>query len=345
MELLREIWFFTREVAAYLIGGFLLAGLLRAFLTERTVARHLGGTSFWPVLKASLLGMPLPLCSCSVLPIAATLRKGGASRGATSSFLISTPETGVDSVAVSYAMLDPLLTIARPVAALITALATGSLDLLTDPARKTPPTPAADPPPDPIAALPLGRRIIKGVRYSFFSLFADLAWYLAWGLVLAGLVSWLLPADFFQRLPGGWFAAAGVIVGIGVPLYICATSSTPLAAALIAKGLSPGLALVLLLVGPATNISSLTVIWRILGPRSTAVYLGGIVLSALTLGLLLDRLYLALGLDFRSAALGTPAELFPGWLETAAAIALLALIAYGIHKEKIRPILRRRARR
>ncbi|HUU28534.1 MAG TPA: permease [archaeon] len=343
IDLLKEIWFFTKEVSVYLLGGFFLAGVVRAFFTEKTVARYLGGRRLRSVLNASLLGIPLPLCSCSVLPTAAALRKGGASRAATSSFLISTPETGVDSIAVSYAMLDPLMTVARPVAALVTALATGAADFFInpEPAGQTRPVePLESPAAGQGQQSPLHLKLAEGLHYSFFVLFADLSWYLAWGLILAGLVSFALPPDLFGALPGGKPAATAVILAMGIPLYICATSSTPLAAALIAKGLSPGLALILLLVGPATNISSLTVIWRILGPRSTAVYLAGVAVSALACGLLLDYIYSVFKLDPK-AALGAALEVFPAWLETAGAVILILFLAYGIYKEKIRPRFRK----
>ncbi|MBN2290202.1 MAG: SO_0444 family Cu/Zn efflux transporter [Candidatus Glassbacteria bacterium] len=341
MELVSEIWRFTREVSFYLLAGFFLAGLIRAFVTEKTVSAHLGG-GFKGVLYAALIGVPLPLCSCSVLPTAAALRRQGASRAATSSFLISTPETGVDSIAVSYAMLDLVMTVARPVAALLTALATGAAELLFNPERKVPPAAETQASPDPAAGrAPLASRLAEGLHYSFFVLLADLAVYLAAGLVLAGAVSYALPAGSLAELPGGQWTATALIIGIGIPLYICATSSTPLAAALIAKGLSPGAALLLLLVGPATNLSSLSVIWRILGPRSLAVYLAGITACGLALSFALDRLYPLLGLD-PAATIGAAGELLPGAVENVCGLALCLLLARGIYVEKVRPRLKKR---
>lgn len=335
--ILKETWLFTVEMAPYLLIGFALAGLLRAFVTERALARHLGGSGFGPVLKASLLGVPLPLCSCGVLPTAAGLRKGGASRAATSSFLISTPETGVDSIAISWAMLDPLLTIARPVAALVTAVFTGTAQmwLLPEPARPSPPA-------EPTAEnnKKIGRKLADGMRYSFLVLLADIAWYVTLGLVLAGMVSYFLPPNLFETLPGGRFTQIAIVAGISVPLYVCATSSTPLAAALIAKGMSPGVALLFLLVGPATNISSLTVIYRLMGLRSTVIYLAGIVISGLMFCFATDWLYSLLAID-PAVSIADTVELVPGWLELPSALVLTVLLAYGIHKEKLRPLLKK----
>ena len=340
IDLAAEIWNFTREVSVYLLGGFFLAGIVRAFFNEKMVRRYLGRPGFRSVFYASVLGVPLPLCSCSVLPTAAALRKGGASRAATSSFLISTPETGVDSIAVSWALLDPLMTIARPVAALFSALVTGAAELFINPEDKPPGPVETAYPERQKSRAPLFRRVREGLHYSYFVLMADLAWYLFWGMLLAGLAAWALPADLVSSLPGGRWAATVIVIAVGIPLYICATSSTPLAAALIAKGLSPGLALILLLVGPATNMATLSIVYRLLGLRSVAVYLGGIVVSALACSFALDWLYGRLGID-PFASMGAAAEVMPGWLENICAIALCTLITHGIYKEKIRPALRR----
>ncbi|MFH1071578.1 MAG: permease [Candidatus Glassbacteria bacterium] len=340
-NILMEIWAFTHEVAFYLLAGFLLAGLVRVFVHERLLVKYLSGGGLRPVFYAALLGTPLPLCSCGVLPVAASLRKSGASRPATTSFLISTPESGVDSIAISWAMLDPLLTIARPIGALATALFTGWAQLLFN-REEDPPagtnTPIDRPPQNNRTSLTL--RLMEGLRYSFLVLLADIAWYIAWGLVLAGIISYFLPAEMLQSLPGGRWAQIGVVVALCVPLYICATSSTPLAAALIAKGLSPGVALLFLLVGPATNISSLTVIWKILGPRSTLIYLAGIIGMGLVCCFGLDALYGVFQVDPKVSVAAT-VETIPGWVEMPAAVILILLLAYGIYKEKIRPLLRR----
>jgi uncharacterized protein len=343
MELLYEIWRYTREVSFYLLAGFFLAGIIRAFITEKTVRDLLGRNGFRGVLYAALIGVPLPLCSCSVLPTAAALRKQGASRAATTSFLISTPETGVDSISVSYAMLDIVMTIARPIAALATALVTGIAELIFNPEREEEPPPSEtetchacnEPEPDNTSTF---SRLTGGLRYSFLVLMADLSIYMAFGLVLAGTASFVLPEGAFQNLPGGQWAAMALIIGIGVPLYICATSSTPLAAALILKGLSPGAALLLLLVGPATNLSSLSVIWRILGPRSLVIYLLGITGCGLAFAFGLDYLYPMLGLN-PSATIGAAMEMLPPPVENICGVILCLLLAYGIFKSKIKPRL------
>lgn len=337
-SILLKTWEFSLEAAPYLLLGFGLAGLVRAFVNERNVARHLGGRGLWPVFKAALIGAPLPLCSCGVLPAAAALRKAGASRGATTSFLISTPETGVDSVAVSWAMLDPLMTVTRPIAAIFTALLTGSAEVLLNPEKTgSAESPAAQPGTEHGS---LVSRLRKGLHYGYFVLMADLCWSLLWGFLLAGAVSALLPQDILTDIPGGQWSAMAVIIAIGVPLYICATSSTPLAAALIAKGISPGAALLLLLTGPATNIAALSVIWRIQGPRATLIYLTGVIVSGVICALCLDSVYSRFALPSPVTS-GGQADSATGVLSVASALALWGLIGYGVYKEKIRPRLRR----
>jgi uncharacterized membrane protein YraQ (UPF0718 family) len=178
------------------------------------------------------------------------------------------------------------------------------------------------------------------MRYSYLVLLADIAWYIFWGLVLAGMVSYFLPADSFSSLPGGKWSQIGLVIGISVPLYICATSSTPLAAAFIAKGMSPGVALLFLLVGPATNISALSVIYKLIGLRGTVVYLAGIVSAGLGFCFATDWLYSLLAFD-PAVSISQAVELVPHWLELPSAVVLVVLLAYGIHKEKVRPLLKK----
>jgi hypothetical protein len=298
-----------------MVVGFGLAGLLHVLLPVGQVTRHFGRPGIGGVLKAALIGMPLPLCSCSVIPVASAIRKQGASRGATGSFLISVPETGVDSFTISYALLGPVLAIARPLAALITALVAGTaIDRLVPH-----PTPA-DPPrtDDDIAAsdcctdnasdrqaacpehqdhdspqantccresqtspsMPLSLKLRQAGRYGFITMFEDLG-----GWLIASLV----PDGFLDRRLGSGLGVMLLMLAASLPMYVCASASTPVAATLIAKGLSPGAALVFLLAGAATNVATIVIVARQLGRRSLAIYLTSIGLTAILLGLATDR--------------------------------------------------------
>ena len=243
---------------------------------------------------ASLFGIPLPLCSCSVLPVATSLRRSGASKGATTSFLISTPETGLDSIGITYALLDPIMTVARPLGAFATAVFTGSVVNVFvrrgwDSGSETPPAEAHDLAHgddhghDHSAVYTpggVGKRSLKEVArdsmsYAFGPLLDDLTVWLVIGLLVSGLIAILVPDDFFGSVIPAGFVSSILMLLIGTPMYICAAAATPVAATLIAKGLDPGAALVLLLVGPATNATTIAIIARLLGRRVLVLHLIG----------------------------------------------------------------------
>lgn len=318
------------EAAPYMIFGLVVGGLLKVFLPQDSIAKHLGQGRFRSVVNAALLGIPLPLCSCGVLPAAAALKKQGANNGATAAFLIATPESGVDSIAISYALLDPLMTIARPVAALLTALTAGFLENWLNPpwltVRESSPTQGAIPIPmhfrSAQQAQKLRPRLFLGFRYALGELWADLAgWFFA-GTILAGVITVLVPDAAVEHYLGGGISAMLLMLVFGIPLYICATASTPIAAALILKGVSPGSALVFLLVGPATNMASLSVLVALLGRRATGRYLASLAVVSVVCGLVLDAVYVSFGLSAK-AVIGQAAEIMPFWVQGLGAGVLL----------------------
>ena len=331
-------WLLLLDSSVYILFGILVAGLLKVFLNPETVAKHLGSGRFSSVIKAALIGVPLPLCSCGVLPAAVSLKKQGANKGATTAFLISTPESGVDSIAISYALLDPIMTVIRPVAAFITAVAAGFIENIIDwPKAMAPVFPDISYPveeqggtdetstPD-IPATHRGKwtKILAGMRYALVDVWGDIAiWFFA-GLLIAGMIMALIPNEFMTRWLDGGFSSMLVMLVIGIPLYICATASTPVAAALILKGVSPGAALVFLLVGPATNITSLAVLVGILGKKSTLRYLFILSSCAILFGLAVDQLYRMAGIS-PQAVIGEAAELIPYGAKLGGAIMLLLL--------------------
>jgi len=306
--------------APWLLFGLVAAGLIRAWLPMELVGRSLGGSGLVPVAKAALIGAPLPLCSCGTLPAAMSLHRSGASRASTTSFLISTPETGIDSVALSWVLLGPFMAILRPVSAVISAISAGLLVGRTETSvsresapgesvqhaaaescgsgsccvRPTPPkTDTTTPRPG------LWIRTLDGLKYAFTDLLDDLALWLAVGIAAAGLVVTLVPPDMLS----GWGSGLGamlLVMVISVPMYVCATASTPLAHAMLFAGVSPGTVLVFLLAGPASNLASLALVRRELGGRALAAYLVGVGGVSVLLGLGLDALIGATGLDLLS---------------------------------------------
>jgi len=342
-----ECWRVLCEAAPFMLFGFLVAGLLKAFVSERLMAKHLDGRGPGSVFKAALMGVPLPLCSCGVLPAALGLRRQGAGPGATAAFMIATPESGVDSMAVTWAMIDPVMTVLRPLAAFVTACVAGlAANLLPERALARPaplvaqpvPTvgcggacsaaPAVQPGPSGVLA-----RLRGGVGEAYGEMLADVGGWLLAGILVAGAISLLLPPDFFQDLPGGELSSMLAMLLVGVPLYVCASSSTPIAASLLLKGLSPGAALVFLLTGPATNATTLTVMARSFGAALTGVYLLAIVACSLVFGFFANSVYAALGFNIH-AVLGVVNEALPQWLEATSAVLLLALIARALLKAR-----------
>ncbi len=287
------------DSAFFLLLGIILAGFIHHLLNETNLFRLLKGSSFKTIFKAAILGVPLPLCSCSVLPVAHQLRKSGLNRGGTTAFLISTPETGVDSILLTYSLCDPLMTVARPIAAFITAISAGLLVNKSSDENKN--INIIDECDDnccsPVKSQQSSsyiRKLINSIKYAFGTRLRDLAPYLLVGYLLAGLVNFLIGGDSLSNLPNyltsGWGSYFGAVL-IGLPMYICATSSTPLAAVLLVAGFSPGSILVFLLVGPATNIASLTVVSKMFEKKSTILYLIAIIVSAVFCGLILDIIY------------------------------------------------------
>lgn len=295
-----ELWNVLLDMAPYLLLGFLVAGLLSVFFSPGTIERHLGGRGFWPVIKASLLGLPLPLCSCGVIPVAASLRKHGASRGATVAFLISTPQTGAENIAITYSLLGGVFAIFTPIATFLSGLLGGSLVDLAD--RRQPvhshgggaESPACQ---DACCATsgPKAGRLRRVWEFGFVTLPRDLVKPLVVGLVVAAFISAVVPTGFFGTALGGMLGSGviGILVMmlLGIPVYVCATASIPMAWALMDKGVSPGAAFAFLLVGPATNAATIAMIWKVMGRRTALVYLGTMMATALGGGLLLDNLF------------------------------------------------------
>ncbi len=329
------------DASMYVLLGLLAAGLLHAFCPAEKIMRGLGPDTLRSVVRAALLGIPLPLCSCAVIPTAIAIHRKGASKGATISFLISTPETGADSITLSFAVLDPLISAFRPLAALCTAIIAGVLENVLGGSRNASKgavrgagddsTPCdcghcGEHAPAPPIGL-LGRARIAA-EYGYGELLTDLAPWLAIGLFLAGLVGAAVPKGFFEEYAGTGLLAMLAILGVSMPLYICATASTPLAAMLVAKGLSPGAALVLLLAGPATNVATIFMVSQYLGRRSVLIYLTSIGVVSIALGLLLNWLYAVIGLE-ASGSTWKGGELLPFPARVSCALILLILLVRG----------------
>ena len=360
-----ETWAILREASFFLLLGFVLAGVFAVLVPARVLTRYLGRGRIRSVLWASAIGTPLPLCSCGVLPTAIGLSRQGATRGATVSFLISTPEIGVDSIALSWALMDPIITVVRPLAAFVTAVVAGiatnfwgarragaggvEADGAAPVGRPNGDAGAAEGPAEPPAApeirLPLdaggGRPFAQGrtaVRKIFVEGFGDLldetAHWLVLGVVLAALVAVLLPASVIERYLGGGLVTMLAMLAIGIPIYTCASASTPVAAALVLKGLSPGAALVFLLSGPATNLGAIVVLLKFLGRRVVTIYLVSIALVSLAAGYALDWIYRTWHVS-PAVTFGQASGFVPEPVKVGSAVIVIGLLARSLWRRPV----------
>lgn len=347
------------EMSPYLMLGFLFAGILKVAFPQRFIDKYLGQKNGKSVLYASLLGIPLPLCSCGVIPTGISFYKSGASKGSSVSFLISTPQTGVDSILVTYSLLGLPFAIIRPFIALVTGYFGGLLANKFDTDER--------PKPEAVDASscssesgcgceascepenPKKRSAIYTMfKYAFVDFLQDISKWLIIGLLLAAVISVLLPDDFFSSYIGNDFIGMIVILFASIPLYICATSSVPVAAILMMKGISPGAALVFLMAGPATNAATITVLNKVLGKKTMWSYLISIIAGALFFGVLIDtvfpREWFALGALHNHMGAHEGHWMLPKWLQWASSISLVLLILngyfqkYSSQKKKLQPI-------
>ena len=281
---LQSFWEITGGMSPYLLLGFLIAGVLHVFVPKKFYHKYLSQNNRMSVVYAALLGIPLPLCSCGVIPTAIGLKKEGASKGAVASFLIATPQTGIDSILATFSLMGLGFAIIRPVAALVTGICGG---LLVNRWVKNDEATAVV---SDTCTIERGNPLWRVLKYAYFDMMQDIGLRLFIGLLLAALINVVVPDEFFLTFGHQPLLQMLVILIVAVPMYICSTGSIPIAAALMLKGLSPGAALVMLMAGPAVNIASILVVRKSLGRRFTWIYLLTIVGFAVLFGLLINAL-------------------------------------------------------
>lgn len=290
------------EMSPYLLLGFLLAGLMHAFLPGTVYSKYLAQPNMRSVVLAALFGIPLPLCSCGVLPTAMSLRREGASKGATVSFLIATPQTGVDSIIATYSVLGLPFAIIRPIAALVTAMFGGKMVNMIEGKEGAGKAGGTNGAAQGAACgdgccgghgkerTTFAGKIIEALRYAYIDMMESVGKWLVAGLLVAGLITVFVPDACFEAFKGNSLASMLLVLCISVPMYLCATGSIPIAAALMMKGLTPGAALVLLMAGPACSVASVLVVSKVMGRRTLMAYLFSIVAGAVAFGLAADYL-------------------------------------------------------
>ncbi len=335
VNVLAGAWNITAQMAPYLLMGFLIAGILYVLVPASWIVRHLGHRAWSASVKSALFGVPLPLCSCGVIPVMTHIRRSGAGPGATAAFLMSTPQTGVDSILVTYGLLGPVFAVIRPIVAFISGTLCGwAVD-----AWGRAPTQHAEKAEEVRDAAPSRPAWLRALRHGFVVLPRDVHRALLLGLVIAGVLGALMPPDYFaSRIPSGVWGSLGVMflmMLLGIPLYVCSTASVPIGLSLLVAGIPPGAVLAFLITGPATNAATITTLARMLGVRSAVIYLACLAASALAAGLLVDAIHPEITL---AAVQHCAHDMAPSLFHNISAVVLLGIMLWPMGVALVRKL-------
>jgi len=329
LGILNSSWQLLAAMSPYLLFGFLIAGVLNIYIPKEKIYKHLKRKNLKSVIKASIFGVPLPICSCGVIPLAAYLRKEGAGKGSTISFLSSTPTSGVDSILATYSLLGPLFAVIRPIAAFFSGILSGILVNISDKSSEKRNSDINtnscnicnnDSP----HAHTIGEKIGYIFRYAFVNLFEDVSTWIFIGIIAGGIIDYAIPTSFIPQYLGSRWLAYPLMLLISIPMYTCATGSIPIAASLIMKGMTPGAGLIFLITGPATNTATLSFVGGKLGKKTAFTYLLSIILTALIFGFILDSIWAFEGADLNLVK--GQMKMLPTWIQISSAIILLGLM-------------------
>lgn len=325
IKILYSIWQILGEMSVYLLFGFFVAGVLHVLIPQSFIEKHLSGRGISKSIKAALIGVPMPLCSCGVIPVTASLKKHGAGKGATISFLTSTPQTGIDSILITYGLLGWMFAVVRVVTAFVSGIICGTITEFFDKEKNTS---------EPIFnnnEIKINNKTLEVFRYGFINLPQDIGRSLIIGLIIAGLITTLVPKDFFTAYLNNTFLSMMVMLLAGLPLYVCSTASVPVAVAFLQMGINPGAVLVFLVTGPATNAATIAIISKILDKKSAVIYLITIAVSALLAGAVLNLL------TPNTSHLITHMQqhVLPMWVKHTSAIVLLAILVFSYIRRRM----------
>jgi len=343
-DVVQAAWDLFVEMAPYLLFGFAVAGGLSLLLTPGRVSRHLGVRGVWSAVKAAVFGIPLPLCSCSVIPVTASVRRNGATREATTAFILSTPQTGVDSIAVTYALMGPVLAVVRPIVALASGILGGTVAWLAsapdEEAKQGDAAKAdadcgdanrcdADHHGDAKTGVSWFARLKEAAHHGFIILPRDIGLPLIVGIVVAAVVTVLFPERELQQYLGPGLLSIIIAMALSVPLYVCATASVPLAVGFIHAGASPGAAIAFLVAGPATNAATISAVWRVLGLKNMGIYLATVAVTAVGFGWSVDAFAPYVLNTIPESGAHEHAMPVVSWTAWLSAVALLAVLLYS----------------
>ena len=351
MELIKlfffGIWEIFQLLAPFMLIGLLLAGTLHVFIPRHVIQRFMGGKGLLSVITSAAIGIPLPICSCAVVPVSIELRRKGASKPSIMSFLITTPESGTDSILITWGLLGPFMAVARPIASFFSALLAGlfAIGLLRDSDKND-----------------VGEKEDTGCHdhggeyfdesyagifqcfkriwsYAFKKMADEIVFSLLVGLLLAGLIIVAFPDNLAMYGLEKGVIPMLIMLAASVPLYMCASASTPIAAALIVKGISPGAAMVFLLAGPATNVTTIVMLTKQFGGRFVRIYLACIIAGALISGYVFDYLLVLSGIHI-IPTMSMDSHSIIGVFQWVSALLLIALMVWRFWNGAIRTGLR-----
>ncbi|MCW8929244.1 MAG: SO_0444 family Cu/Zn efflux transporter [Gammaproteobacteria bacterium] len=307
LELLANFWILLNSIAFFILIGVVIAGIFKLLLPDAFIKKHLGEHNFMANIKAAVFGIPLPLCSCSVIPFVSALKKSGASRSAIQTFLISTPITGADSIMATYGVFGWLFTLYRVVTSVIISMLAGLLTLLlvkeeaTESNSENNPSMQFKPVSGHIIGKPLNINVVKAedkqnifqqvLSYAFDDIYKDIARALMIGLILGALIITFMPENLAEYISANPLMNYVLVLAVSVPLYVCATASIPLGLSLLSAGFSPGAAFIFLTAGPATNTITMSVVMKTLGKTSLVIYLSSVIIGSLIFGFAFDSFF------------------------------------------------------
>lgn len=338
---LSNFWHFLSLISFYLLFGLIIAGIIKQIIPDKFIQKHIGKNSSSSIFKAAILGIPLPLCSCSVIPFAASLKKSGASKSALQTFLISTPITGVDSIMATYGAFGWFFTTYRVITSVFISILAGFLSMLfikedkdIEP-KTTLWSTSGMPTNEPIISLHVKQKkspfINRVFDYAFNQLFHGIAKSLLIGVTLGAILSTFIPADLTSLLSDNLFLSYIFVLLIAAPLYVCAITSIPIGITLLLTGFSPGTAFVFLTAGPATNLVTISIVGKILGKKSIIVYLGSVIIGTILSAYIMDTMFLTY-LDNVSKAVNEHES--ASLLEAASSVIMLVLMYKYIKPNK-----------
>ena len=346
IEFFSALYDLSNAMALYIIFGLAFAGIMHELVPETLVTKHLGNENISSVIKSTIFGIPLPVCSCGVIPLASSIKKSGASKGATLSFLISTPITGVDSILATYGMFGWIFTLYRVITSMVIAMLAGILTNIFDKEIIKETVVAEEEEEENNSCCSSSTcsdetkvkqkfSLKKAMKYAFVTLLGDIAKPLLWGLIIGALITIAIPQNLSAILVEYSWLSYLITIAIAVPMYVCATASLPIAAALMLSGVSAGAAFVFLSAGPATNTVTIGVVKKMLGTTSLYIYLGTIIFGSVLFGLGLDFVFDINSIDAKSLV-HVPEEV--SLLEILSSTILWSLMLYFIFKPYLNKI-------